>query len=88
MTLILKGGGLHGGTGFLSSARLAVAAVPALVRTWRNRRAALHVSELPDYLLSDLGLRRDDVLAALNADWREDATYRLAIAASKRRRGL
>jgi uncharacterized protein YjiS (DUF1127 family) len=57
----------------------------AMVRTLVNRRAAYRVSELPDYLLTDIGLKRDDVHAAMNADWREDPTLRMAISAQKRR---
>ncbi|WP_019996709.1 DUF1127 domain-containing protein [Aureimonas ureilytica] len=68
--------------------RNAMLALRAIVRTLRNRRAAYHVAELPDYLLNDLGLKRDDVHAALHADWREDPTYRLAMTASERRRSL
>lgn len=56
----------------------------AMVRTLLNRRAAYRVSELPDYLLTDIGLKRDDVHAALNSDWREDPTLRMALAAKKR----
>ena len=63
-------------------------AASAIVRTMGNRRAARQLSEMPDYLLTDMGIRRDDVSEALHADWREDPTYRLAIAAARRRRGL
>ncbi len=68
--------------------RVGMAALQAIVRTLRNRRAAYQVAELPDYLLHDIGLKRDDVHEALSADWREDPTYRLALTASQRRRSL
>ena len=68
--------------------RLAVLALRAMVKTFRNRRAAYRVSELPDYLLSDIGLKRDDVHEAINAHWREDPTYRMAVTARMRRRSL
>lgn len=61
------------------------AAVRAMIRAIANRRAALRVADLPDELLSDIGLRRDDVHAALQTGWRNDPTYRLAVAARRRR---
>ncbi|MBB3936798.1 DUF1127 domain-containing protein [Aureimonas phyllosphaerae] len=64
---------------------LAFPAFRAIVRTLLNRRAAYRVSELPDYLLKDIGLKRDDVHEALHADWREDPTFKLALAAARRR---
>ncbi|KTQ95841.1 hypothetical protein NS365_17095 [Aureimonas ureilytica] len=70
------------------SIRIGFVALRAIVRTMRNRRAAYRMSELPDYLLNDIGLKRDDVHEALHADWREDPTYRLAVRASERRRSL
>ena len=70
----------------LPSLRLAIAAGGALWRALRNRRAALHVADLSDEMLSDIGLRRDDVHVALNASWREDPTYQMAILAHRRRR--
>ncbi|GGD97418.1 hypothetical protein GCM10011390_15290 [Aureimonas endophytica] len=67
--------------------RLAAAALGAMVRTFRNRRAADRVADLPDYLLTDIGLKRDDVHEALSLHWREDPTFRLALRAAERRRG-
>ncbi|RFC65529.1 DUF1127 domain-containing protein [Fulvimarina endophytica] len=63
--------------------RLAVAAVPAMVRTLRNRHAARQIADLPDYLLNDMGLKRDDVHDALQSDWRSDPTYLLSMRASR-----
>lgn len=65
-----------------------IGATGAIVRTMANRRAARRLSEMPDYLLTDLGIRRDDVSEALHADWHQDPTYRLAMTAARRRRGL
>ena len=61
------------------------AGIAAMVRTLANRRAAHRIADMPDYLLTDIGLRRDDVHDALNRSWRDDPTYRLAVAASRRR---
>ncbi|WP_062013335.1 DUF1127 domain-containing protein [Aureimonas sp. AU4] len=60
----------------------------AMARTLLNRRAAYRVAELPDYLLTDIGLKRDDVHAALNADWRDDPTLRMAMSARKHRASI
>jgi uncharacterized protein YjiS (DUF1127 family) len=72
----------------IPSPSILLAGAIAIARMIRNRRAAQHVSELPDYLLSDVGLKRDDVHEALNRGWREDPTFQLAMKASRRRRGL
>ncbi|KAA0972662.1 DUF1127 domain-containing protein [Aureimonas fodinaquatilis] len=71
---------------FASNIRLGLAAVPAVFRAFKNRRQAHYVADLPDYLLADLGIKRDDVHDALNTDWRQDPTYQLAVRAAKRRR--
>ena len=70
------------------SPRVLLTAFLAIMRTLRNRRSAHQIAEMPDYLLSDLGLRRDEVHEALNRGWREDPTFQLAIKASRRRRSL
>ncbi|BDA82772.1 hypothetical protein Sa4125_03140 [Aureimonas sp. SA4125] len=64
------------------------AGAAAMFRSFRNRRSARRLADMPDYLLNDIGLRRDDVHEALNRGWREDPTFQLAIKASRRRRGL
>ncbi|MEF2073373.1 DUF1127 domain-containing protein [Consotaella aegiceratis] len=71
---------------FFPNVRIAVAALIAIARAVTNRRQARRLAELPDHLLTDIGLKRDDVYEALNRDWREDPTYRLAVTASQRRR--
>lgn len=63
------------------------AGLRSIVRMLVNRRAARQLSEMPDYLLGDLGLRRDDVHLALRQDWREDPTFKLAMVVARRRRG-
>ncbi|EAU41904.1 hypothetical protein FP2506_15764 [Fulvimarina pelagi HTCC2506] len=63
--------------------RLAGAALRAIATTMVNRRAARQLSDLPDYLLSDVGLKRDDVYEALNRDWRCDPTYLLSMKAAE-----
>ena len=68
-----------------STLRTLTAAGKAMARALVNRRAALRISDLPDELLNDIGLRRDDVHEALKTNWREDPTYRMAVAARRRR---
>jgi uncharacterized protein YjiS (DUF1127 family) len=68
------------------SPSILLAGASAIVRTALNRRAAMRVAELPDYLLSDIGLKRDDVHEALQQNWRTDPTFQLAMTAAKRRR--
>ncbi|KQT69766.1 MULTISPECIES: DUF1127 domain-containing protein [unclassified Aureimonas] len=70
----------------LPSPMILWAAARAMVKTAMNRRAARHVGDLPDYLLTDIGLKRDDVHEALQQSWRSDPTYQLAMTAAKRRR--
>lgn len=70
----------------LPAAAAVYAGLRSIVTMLANRRTARQLSELPDYLLGDLGLRRDDVHAALNADWRDDPTFQLAMTAARRRR--
>jgi uncharacterized protein YjiS (DUF1127 family) len=72
----------------IPSPRIVLAAGVAIARMISNRRSAHHIAELPDYLLGDIGLKRDDVHEALNRGWREDPTFQLALKASRRRRGL
>ena len=72
----------------LQTVRLAFAAVTAVWNSFATRRQVRQMSEMPDYILTDIGIRRDDISNALTAGWREDPTYRLALAAAKRRRGL
>lgn len=71
--------------GFGRPIRQFAAAAAAMARTLANRRAAHRIADMPDYLLTDIGLKRDDVHDALNRRWRDDPTYRLALAASRRR---
>lgn len=72
----------------LQAAHLALAAMHAIARSFAARRKVRQLSDMPDYILSDLGLKRDDISHALAAGWREDPSYRLALAAARRRRGL
>ena len=72
----------------IPSPGILIASVAAMFRSFSNRRAAHRLAELPDYLLSDIGVRRDEVHEALNRGWQEDPTFQLAIKASRRRRGL
>ncbi len=69
------------------AAKLLVVAARAIVKTVLNRRKVRAMSEMSDYMLKDIGLRRDDIHEALHTDWREDPTWRLAVAAARRRRG-
>ncbi len=67
---------------------LAVQSVLMLVRSVMNRRAVYQLDEMPDYLLKDVGLTRDDVHSALAADWREDPSVAVSVAAARRRRRI
>lgn len=69
-------------------AGLAVQSVLMLVRAVMNRRALYQLDEMPDYLLKDVGLTRDDVHSALASDWREDPSVAVSVAAARRRRRI
>ncbi|MEF2553629.1 DUF1127 domain-containing protein [Aurantimonas sp. A2-1-M11] len=69
------------------TAKLLLVAGRAIVKTMLNRRKVRAMSEMSDYMLKDIGLRRDDIYDALRADWREDPSWRLAVKAAQRRRG-
>ncbi|HEY9057402.1 MAG TPA: DUF1127 domain-containing protein [Aurantimonas sp.] len=69
----------------LQAIRLSFLAARAIVKTMVNRRQAYALTELPDYMLKDIGIRRGDIDEALRGDWREDPTYRLALTAAQRR---
>ncbi|KQT55018.1 hypothetical protein ASG43_04760 [Aureimonas sp. Leaf454] len=70
----------------MPSPAILLAGASAMLRTALNRRAAMQVAQLPDYLLTDIGLKRDDVHDALEQSWRTDPTFQLAMVAAKRRR--
>ena len=88
MTLFSRTPRASGVETWIPSPRIVLTGTLAVMRAIRNRRAAYQLSELPDHLLTDVGLRRDDVHDALNRGWREDPTFQLALKASRRRRGL
>ena len=69
------------------AAKLFVVAARAIVKTMLNRRKVRAMSEMADYMLKDIGLRRDDIHEALHTDWREDPSWRLAVTAAQRRCG-
>lgn len=85
MSLTLPGSGLGRLPPILDRLSLAGAAIGAMVRSLRNRRRAFQVADLPDHLLSDIGLKRDDIHTALNTHWRQDPTYVLATRARENR---
>ncbi|MCQ0987863.1 DUF1127 domain-containing protein [Jiella marina] len=70
----------------IAGMRVFAYAARAIVKTMINRRYVKSLADMPDYLLKDIGIRRDDIWTALNADWREDPTYKLAVTAARRRR--
>ncbi len=84
MSLILPRPGASPLPSILSRPRVGLAAAAAIVRALIHRRQALRVADLPDHLLADMGLRRDDVHAALTSNWRADPTYLLARSAKER----
>ncbi|MBO0661148.1 DUF1127 domain-containing protein [Jiella sp. MQZ9-1] len=61
-------------------------AVRAIVKTMINRHRVKSLADMPDYVLKDIGLRRDDIATSLVSDWREDPSYKLALLAARRRR--
>ncbi|MFD2236802.1 DUF1127 domain-containing protein [Aureimonas populi] len=85
MSVISREGACDGEIGWAGRLSIAYAGLLARVKALRNRRAAYYMADLPDHLLADIGLKRDDVHAALKADWREDPTYVLARTACRRR---
>ncbi|WP_102960754.1 DUF1127 domain-containing protein [Mangrovicella endophytica] len=89
MSIIARNAGRNtSATPLIPSFAAAASAAAAMVRTMVNRRRVGQIADMPDYLLSDLGLKRDDVHDALAQGWRSDPTYQLAIAAERRRRCL
>lgn len=72
----------------MAAGKLILAATMALVTSQLNRRKVRKLADMPDYILQDLGIRRDDVHQALQCHWRDDASYKLASAALRRRRGF
>lgn len=67
--------------------RVLATAARAIVKTALNRRRVHQLADMPDYVLNDIGIRRDDISVALGASWREDPSYKLALIAAHRRRG-
>ena len=84
MAIITKSSTTGFSARFIESAVLAFAALRAYGTAYINRRSARRLSELPDYLLKDMGLKRDDIHAALSQDWRSDPTFELAYRAGRR----
>ncbi|MBP0615469.1 DUF1127 domain-containing protein [Jiella mangrovi] len=71
-----------------AGSRVLASAARAIVKTMINRRRVHRLADMPDYVLQDIGIRRDDIAVALGADWREDASYKLALIAARRRRDV
>lgn len=86
MTIEIRRSQTFGAVTLADAGRVAFAAAKAIVVNHARRREVMRVSEMPDYLLKDIGLKRDDIYDAMRADWREDPTFRLAVAAARRRR--
>lgn len=85
MSLILPGSGLGGLSRIAETLSLAGIALRAIARSVYNRQRALQVADLPDHLLSDIGLKRDDIHSALHSSWKQDPTYLLALRAQENR---
>ena len=62
--------------------RVLATAARAIVKTALNRRRVHQLADMPDYVLNDIGIRRDDISLALGASWREDPSYKLALIAA------
>ncbi len=67
------------GEGFLQSA---FRAVHRTIKAWTNRRAVSRLADFDDHLLSDLGLTRNDVRAALDLPFSNDPGRELQARAS------
>lgn len=52
-----------------------------LFKTVRNRAAARALANLSDHQLADIGLTRQDLVASLKSDYRDDPTIELALRA-------
>ncbi|MEX6508911.1 DUF1127 domain-containing protein [Jiella sp. M17.18] len=74
--------------GPLSNLRILAEAARAIVKAMLHRRQVKRLADMPDYLLKDVGIRRDDIYEALHTDWQEDPSYRLALSAARRRCGF
>jgi uncharacterized protein YjiS (DUF1127 family) len=59
----------------------------AMVRTWSNRRSVRDLRELDDAQLADIGLRRNDVHAALDLPFSVDPSHYLISARQNPLRG-
>ena len=59
--------------------------VERTLQSWRNRRAVVHLSELDDHALADLGLTRGDVAAALSQPFSHDPSLQLQQIAQRNR---
>ena len=88
MTITARQTTTHPAAGRLvAGTRLFATAARAIVKTMINRRRVHRLADMPDYVLKDIGIRRDDISVALGAEWREDPSYKLALIAAQRRRG-
>jgi uncharacterized protein YjiS (DUF1127 family) len=59
--------------------------IAGIARIVQGRRAAAELTRLDDHILSDIGLTRDDVLAAFERPMVEDPTVHLASVVRERR---
>ncbi|WAP70397.1 DUF1127 domain-containing protein [Jiella pelagia] len=88
MTITARQTTTHSAAGRLvAGTRVFATAARAIVKTMINRRQVHRLADMPDYVLKDIGIRRDDISVALGAEWREDPSYKLALIAAQRRRG-
>lgn len=69
-------------TGLLSSV---AAATAQFYRNWKSRRELVHLSELDDHVLADIGISRGDVHAALSQPSAYAASLHLQRAAEQNR---
>ena len=89
MTITARHTSTHSAAGRLvAGTRVLAAAARAIVKTMVNRRRVHQLADMPDYVLKDMGIRRDDISLALGAEWREDPSYKLALIAARRRRDM
>ncbi len=59
------------------------AAIQRAVQTWRDRQQVSRLVEFDDHMLSDIGLSRNDVQAALDLPFLHDPSRELQIRAKR-----
>jgi uncharacterized protein YjiS (DUF1127 family) len=75
---------LHNAAAFDEAAGMSM--ITRLIRNWRARRSVSRLEAYDDYMLSDIGVSRDDVIWAAGLPLTVNAALALEERSSKRRR--